>query len=76
MKMRVFPSGNIAVGLKNLLTGLLELNPSKRLGCNGIKEVMAHPYFKNVDWNTVRSRKLPTNSRVKKMSRSTKDNPL
>ena len=31
----------------------------KRLGKNGVDEIKAHPFFKNVDWNNIRNTKAP-----------------
>lgn len=36
--------------VKSLIKGLLEPNPEKRLGANGIKEIMDHPWFSGIDW--------------------------
>ena len=36
---------------KNLLQGLLEKDPSQRIGFhNEFEEVKTHPFFKNLDW--------------------------
>ena len=35
---------------QDLCTRLLDKDENKRLGANGPEEVMAHPYFDNVDW--------------------------
>jgi len=41
-----------------LLKGLLEKNPSKRLGStNDSEEIKSHPFFKGIDWNYVYERK-------------------
>lgn len=39
--------------VKSLIRGLLEPNPTKRLGANGIKEIMDHPWFSNIDWANI-----------------------
>lgn len=37
--------------LKNLLLGLLEKDPNKRLGTvQGAKEIIDHPWFKDLRW--------------------------
>ena len=33
--------------------------PDKRLGYNGIKEIMQHPFFNNFDWDNIRKNKPP-----------------
>lgn len=38
---------------KDLITKLLVLDPSERLGYNGAQEIKEHPYFKDVDWDHV-----------------------
>ncbi|SCU90910.1 LANO_0D10242g1_1 [Lachancea nothofagi CBS 11611] len=35
---------------KDLISRLLVVDPSKRLGANGAHEIFEHPYFKDVDW--------------------------
>ena len=35
-----------------LITGLLQRDPTKRLGANGAEEIKRHPFFaKYIDWN-------------------------
>ena len=35
-----------------LITGLLQRDPSKRLGSNGAEEIKRHPFFsKHIDWH-------------------------
>ena len=43
--------------LIDLISKLLEGNPSKRLGANGAGEIMSHPYFKGINWDFVRAKK-------------------
>lgn len=38
---------------KDLIENLLRTDPSKRLGANGASEIKNHPYFKEINWNTV-----------------------
>ena len=36
----------------SVITGLLQRDPSKRLGSNGAEEIKRHPFFsKHIDWN-------------------------
>lgn len=45
--------------LKNLLLGLLEKNPNKRLGTvQGAKEIIDHPWFKDLRWDQLELRKI------------------
>ncbi|TMW58470.1 hypothetical protein Poli38472_010029 [Pythium oligandrum] len=34
-----------------LIEGLLEFNPSQRLGSRGAEEIRSHPFFQNIDWD-------------------------
>lgn len=38
---------------KDLIERLLELNPDNRLGSQGAEEIMTHPFFKDINWDTV-----------------------
>ncbi|KAJ7161474.1 kinase-like domain-containing protein [Mycena crocata] len=40
--------------LKSLVHDLLTVNANKRLGANGVEDVMAHPWLATVDWNKMR----------------------
>ena len=44
---------------KSFLTGLLQKNPSERLGSHGILDIMNHPFFTGIDWNSVRNQTKP-----------------
>jgi serine/threonine protein kinase len=46
--------------VKSLISQLLKVNPKERLGHGpkGSQNVKNHAYFKNVDWETVRSKKI------------------
>lgn len=39
--------------VRDLISKLLVLHPSKRLGSDGAQEIMRHPYFRDVDWDRV-----------------------
>lgn len=44
---------------KNLISGLLSKDPTKRLGASGgIEEIRAHPWFKSVNWKKIQSKKV------------------
>lgn len=51
-------SNKISKPLRDLMDGLLQADPSARLGFNGIDEIMNHAYFADVDWNLVAMRGL------------------
>ena len=37
--------------IKDLLEGLLEIDPEKRIGMtHGIREIKEHPFFSDIDW--------------------------
>jgi len=43
--------------VKDLLEGLLQINPDERLGSSrGIIEVKEHPFFKDINWETLQAR--------------------
>jgi protein-serine/threonine kinase len=47
-----FPRDALSVEGRNFVKGLLNRNPRHRLGANGgAAELMAHPFFADVDWN-------------------------
>ena len=53
------PKGaNISSEAYDLLTRLIA-DPEVRLGKNGVDEIKSHPFFKNVDWNNIRTSKAP-----------------
>jgi serine/threonine kinase 38 len=46
--------------LKRLIT-----SPDKRLGKNGVDEIKAHPFFKDLDWNNIRNSIAPVIPKLK-----------
>jgi len=38
---------------KSLIRRLLDVNPSTRLGANGVQEIKNHPFFTAIDWNKI-----------------------
>ncbi|XP_027173948.1 protein phosphatase 2C and cyclic nucleotide-binding/kinase domain-containing protein [Coffea eugenioides] len=44
----------------DLITKLLEVNESLRLGSGGVGSLKSHPWFDGVDWKGVRERTIPT----------------
>lgn len=45
---------------KSLIVSLLNRNPSKRLGAgaDGADEIKKHPFFRDIDWQLVKEKKL------------------
>ena len=55
-----FDSGDFDADSIDLCTKLLKKEPKKRLGYNGCKDIMDHPWFKEVDWQMIISdREVP-----------------
>lgn len=52
-----FPWG-INVMAKDLIRRLLERNPKRRLGFQGVEEIKSHEWFQDVDWAMLRRREL------------------
>ena len=49
-----FPRDALSQEGRNFVKGLLNRNPAHRLGAKGdAEELMAHPFFADVDWNTL-----------------------
>ena len=49
---------SVSAQANHLLTGLLDKDPSTRLGAGGTNEIKAHPFFQAIDWEAVYQRKL------------------
>ncbi|XP_054717175.1 protein kinase C, brain isozyme-like [Uloborus diversus] len=45
---------------KEILKGLLQRNPQKRLGCNhnGEEDIRIHPFFRRIDWIKIENREV------------------
>ena len=46
----------------SILKGFLNKNPADRLGCNregGFMEIMAHPFFKTIEWELLEQKQIP-----------------
>jgi len=56
-----FTNSKIDPLAKDLIQGLLVKEPTLRLGYENIEEIMNHPYFEGVDWETVCSSRVPYN---------------
>lgn len=53
----IFPD-YIPEDAKSIMTGLLNRDPSRRLGVNGAEEIKRHPFFKSIDWNKLLAKKI------------------
>mmetsp|Transcript_50694 Transcript_50694/g.130749 ORF Transcript_50694/g.130749 Transcript_50694/m.130749 type:complete len:356 (-) Transcript_50694:860-1927(-) len=54
------PDCRVSPAFRSLVQGLLQKNPSQRLGSrNGASEIKEHAFFKNVNWALVRSLRPP-----------------
>lgn len=42
---------------RDLIDKLMAVNPSERLGHNGADDIKRHPFFKGINWTTVRTQK-------------------
>ena len=53
--------GCLSCDAKDILDKLLEPDPAKRLGSGptGAEEIKKHPFFKNIDWTTIRKETPP-----------------
>lgn len=54
-----FQNENLSQDCKDLIAGLLEKDPKKRIGSQADSlEVMNHPFFKDINWTALLSKKL------------------
>jgi serum/glucocorticoid-regulated kinase 2 len=44
--------------LKDIISKLLEKDPTKRLGSNGYKEIMNHKWFKDIDFDALMKKEI------------------
>jgi serine/threonine protein kinase len=44
---------------KDLISKLLTLSPEERLGYNGAAELKNHPFFADINWDTILTQKAP-----------------
>jgi serine/threonine protein kinase SCH9 len=55
-----FPRDALSTEGRNFVKGLLNRNPRHRLGANDdAKELIAHPFFNDVDWDALAKKNLP-----------------
>ena len=43
---------------KDLLKGLLNRDPKKRLGCKGVQTIKDHPFFENINWESLERKEI------------------
>lgn len=53
-----FPKRGISQVTKDVTLRLLERDPSQRLGANAIEEIEEHEFFKDLDWQALRTKRL------------------
>ena len=53
-----FPPKVMSVHARSIISGLLQKDPSKRLGADGGKEILAHPFFRLIDWKRLYHRQI------------------
>ncbi|KZP01329.1 Pkinase-domain-containing protein [Calocera viscosa TUFC12733] len=54
----VFPD-DMGSEARSILTGLLNRDPSRRLGVNGAQDIKAHPFFsRHIDWRKLAAKKI------------------
>lgn len=51
------PALRVGKSLKSLVSGLLTVNASERIGKGGVLDIMEHPWLSNMDWDKIRERK-------------------
>ncbi|ODV85848.1 hypothetical protein CANARDRAFT_27930 [[Candida] arabinofermentans NRRL YB-2248] len=51
----VFPQ-DIDTNTKDIITRLLDRDPKKRLGYNGVEEIKSHPFFADIDWDKLNNK--------------------
>lgn len=49
---------------KDLIRKLLEKDPTKRIGFLSINEIKIHPFFKGINFQTIRDQQVPYVSKV------------
>lgn len=55
-----FPKDALSHDGRNFVKGLLNRNPRHRLGANGdTRELKAHPFFKDIDWDALAAKLIP-----------------
>jgi serine/threonine-protein kinase RIM15 len=47
------PEGGISPQALDFVKALLTIDPEKRLGAGGAKEVKSHPWFADINWDTL-----------------------
>lgn len=50
----------INIDLRDLLKGLLARDKDQRLGSKGINEIINHPWFNGLDWESIKTKETKT----------------
>jgi len=63
-----YPKDTFSPEATTLLTGLLQRDPEKRLGCgpDGADEIKAQEWFKGIDWTALEVKKVPSTFKIEK----------
>ena len=48
---------NISLEAKSIIIGLLNRNPTERLGAEGASGIMEHPFFADINWDDLRNKR-------------------
>lgn len=51
-------SKGISKSARSLIQGLLNKDPSKRLGVRSIEDIKSHKWFREVDWNDIKAKSI------------------
>ena len=57
----IYVKSNIDAHAKDLIERLLKKNPEERIGTADLEELKCHPFFKDIDWKTLRETTPPYN---------------
>ncbi|OMJ66641.1 hypothetical protein SteCoe_36448 [Stentor coeruleus] len=56
-----FPQRNpLSREAQDIISKLLERDPTRRLGIRGVEEIKSHPFFEGLNWTLLEQKKLPT----------------
>lgn len=71
-----FPRRGVSDTAKDVLTKLLNPQPSSRLGANGVHEIQEHPFFRNIDWKALQERRVTPPFKPSMSSSSPERSPI
>lgn len=56
-----YKNPDIDARARDLIDRLLKKDPDERIGASDIQELKTHPFFENIEWETLRDIKPPYN---------------